>query len=210
MEQRITGRAKTMRQLRYAWILPVLMLLSGCSTSRLGRSWVAPGTEGLSFKRIAVVALTGQEVYRMQAEDALVSEMTNALASHTLLPGLHALRDTAAVVEALRGAGCDALVTLQMKSGHIKTEPEATDTRPATMGQAVDDYWTDPSTQTPESFASGQSFAVEVHLFDLRNGTLVWNGLAVEQGARDAAELIRMVRMDVLKDLRQRGLIPER
>jgi hypothetical protein len=35
----------------------------------------------------------------------------------------------------------------------------------------------------------------------------VWDGLAVEQDARDAADLVRMVRDDVMRDLRKRGLV---
>jgi len=195
--------------LLFFFLTVALVLLSGCATSSLGRTWAAPDAQATSFKKLAVVALTKQEVYRIQAEDALVEEMAgNGVASHTLLPGLTALRDTAAVLAALREAGCDGIVTVQLKSAAVRPDPNAKPlVTTATAGQAMDDYWVDPSVQETQSFAPGQHFAVEVHVFDLGKGTMIWNGLAIEQNARDAAELMRMVRQDVVKDLRKRGLI---
>jgi hypothetical protein len=192
-----------------AGVLLALLLATGCSETGLGRTWAAPDEQQLAFKKLAVVALTKQEVYRIQAEDALVQEMrTTSVASHTLLPGLQALRDTAAVVAALRAAGCDGLVTLQLKSGAVKPDPNAKPVATTTTtGEALDDYWVDPTAQETQSFAAGQYFAVEVHVFDLVKGKKVWDGLAVEQDARDVTELITMVRDDVLRDLRKRGLI---
>jgi hypothetical protein len=191
-----------------AGVLLALLLATSCSESGLGRTWAAPDEQQLAFKKLAVVALTKQEVYRIQAEDALVQEMrTTSVASHTLLPGLQALRDTAAVVAALRAAGCDGLVTLQLKSGAVKPDPNAKPVATTTTGEALDDYWVDPSMQETHSFAAGQYFAVEVHVFDLVKGKKVWDGLAVEQDARDVTDLITMVRDDVVRDLRKRGLI---
>jgi hypothetical protein len=46
-----------------------------------------------------------------------------------------------------------------------------------------------------------------VHVFDLVKGKKVWDGLAVEQDARDVTDLITLVRDDVVRDLRKRGLI---
>ncbi|HMC96744.1 MAG TPA: hypothetical protein VKG92_03780 [Flavobacteriales bacterium] len=190
-------------------VMILITLITGCASSGLGRTWAAPDAQATSFRKVAVIALTRQEVYRMQAEDALVQEMsTNGVASHNLLPGLNALRDTTAVIAALREAGCDGIVTVQLKSGAVRPDPNAPATPvTASAGQEMVDYWADPSTQTTESFAANQYFAVEVHLFDMAKGKMVWNGLAIEQGARDAAELMRMVRKDVVKDLRDRGLI---
>jgi hypothetical protein len=193
-----------------ALILP-LLLATGCADSGLGRTWAAPDAEARTYSKLAVIALTKQEVYRLQAEDAMVAEMGGrGVASHELLPGLNALRDTAAVVKALREAGCDGIVTLQLKSGTVKPDPNAKPVATGTTAtQAIDDYWVDPHAQETQSFAAGQYFAVEVHLFDLVKGKKVWDGLAVEQDARDAADLIRMVRQDVVRDLRKRGLIAE-
>lgn len=190
-------------------VISCIPLISGCATTGLGRTWAAPDAQATSFRKLAVIALTQQEVYRIQAEDGLVQEMpSNGVASHTLLPGLNALRDTAAVITTLRKAGCDGIVTVQLKSGRVRPDPNAPGTPvTASAGQAMDDYWTDPFAQEAESFAPNQYFAVEVHVFDMARGKMVWNGLAIEQNARDAADLMRMVRKDVVKDLRDRGLI---
>jgi hypothetical protein len=189
--------------------LIIVVLANGCASTGLGRSWAAPDAQTTSFRKLAVVALTKQEVYRMQAEDALVQEMpSNSVASHTLLPGLNALRDTAAVLAALRASGCDGLVTLQLKSGAVKPDPNAKPVETTTTaGQDIDDYWIDPGAQETQTFAADQYFAVEVHLFDLVKGKKVWDGLVIEQDARDVPDLIRMVRRVVLKDLRKRGLV---
>lgn len=192
-------------------LFPILLLASGCASSGMGRTWAAPDAQTRPFTKLAVIALTKQEAYRMQAEDALVAEMGGrGVASYTLLPGLQALRDTAAVLQAVRGAGCDGLVTLQLKSGNVKPDPNAKPVATGTSAaQELDDYWVDPSVQETQSFAAGQYFAVEVHVFDLKQGKKVWDGLAVEQDARDAADLVRMVRDDVMRDLRKRGLVAD-
>lgn len=188
-------------------ILPFApVLFTACGTTGLGRSWAAPDAQGTTFSKLAVVALTRQEVYRVQAEDALVAEMPNGVASHTLLPGLNQLNDTAAALATVRGAGCDGLVVLRLKSGPVRPDPNSGSATSGSAGQDMNDYWSAGGAQA-ESFAPGQYFAVDVRLFDLKKNKLVWSGLAVEQGARDAAELVSMVRADVVQDLRQRGLI---
>jgi len=194
--------------------MSMLLALSGCHTTNMGRSWAAPDAQGRSFTKLAVVALTKQEAYRMQAEDALVHEMHNGVASHTLLPGLNSLHDTATAIAALRAAGCDGVLILRLKSAAVRIDPNAAPTPAATpaasLGQDVDDYWIDPSAQETYSFLPGQYFAVDVRLFDLKDDKKVWSGLAVEQDARDVGQLVRMVRNDVLKDLRERGLIAKK
>lgn len=181
--------------------------IASCSQSGLGRSWAAPDAKGTTFTKLAVVALTRQEVYRTQAEDALVGEMSNGVASHTLLPGLNQLNDTAAALGTLRTNGCDGLVVMRLKSGAVRIDPNSPAPTSGSAGQDMNDYWVDPAQQHAESFAPGQHFAVDVRVFDLKNNKLVWSGLAVEESARDAADLVRMVRADVLRDLRSRGLI---
>jgi hypothetical protein len=189
-------------------IVPVIALLTvSCSTTGLGRSWAAPDAMAAPFAKLAVVTLTKQEVYRLQAEDALVAEMTNGVASHTLLPGLSALHDTATALATLRQAGCDGLVVLRLKSGQVRPDTRSGPATTNSAGQDMGDYWVDPSAQQAESFAPGQYFAVDVRVFNLTKSKLVWSGLAIEQGATDAAELVRMVRTDVVRDLKHRGLI---
>ncbi len=196
---------RTIRQLSI--VVLGATLAASCSTSGLGRSWAAPDATGGPFQKLAVVTLTKQEVYRVQAEDALVADMTNGVASHTLLPGLNQLNDTATALNTLRGAGCDGLVVLRLKSGPVKPDPNAAPVSSGTAGQDMNDYWVDPSQQQAESFAPGQYFAVDVRVFDLKKSKLIWSGLAVEHSARDAAHLVGMVRADVVSDLRKRGLI---
>ena len=190
-------------------LIPALFMsaLFACSTTGLGRSWAAPDARTTPFAKLAVVTLTQQEVYRVQAENALVAEMTNGVASHTLLPGLNSLRDTATALATLRQAGCDGLVVLRLKSAQVRPAAASGPATTSSAGQDMGDYWVDPSAQQAENFAPGQYFAVDVRVFDLTRSKLVWSGLAIEQGATDAAALVHMVRADVVRDLKQRGLI---
>jgi hypothetical protein len=71
----------------------------------------------------------------------------------------------------------------------------------------MDDYWVEPSAQQAEAFLPGQFFSVEVHVFDMAARKMVYNGLAIEQDARNTADLVRMVRRDVMEDLRQKGVV---
>jgi hypothetical protein len=184
------------------------LLLAGCASSNLGRSWVAPDAGGTTFKKLGVIALTNQEVYRREAEHALVQELgERGLASYMVLPELRSLRDTAAVVATLREAGCDGIVTLQLKSGKVRPDTK-TPPRPASSpAEVMDDYWVDPAAQEVSSFAPGQYFSVEVHVFDLAKRKMVYNGLVIEQDAKDTQDLVRMVREDVLRDLKKKGMV---
>lgn len=197
-----------MRSLPFLHAVLVAALLTGCASSNVGRSWVAPDAGGTAFSKIGIVALTNQEVYRREAEHALKEELgTRGLASYMLLPELRSLRDTAAVVATLREAGCDAIVTLQLKTGQVQPDTKATPAATASYGQVADDYWVDPSAQQTQTFAPGQYFSVEVHVFDLAKRKMVYNGLVIEQDARDTRDLVRMVREDVMKDLRAKGVV---
>ena len=188
-------------------ILVPCVLLSACAP-KLARTWSAPDVGELRFNKLAVVGLTDQEAYRIQAEDAIVEVLTvNAVASHTLQPEHTALRDTVRMVEAFRKAGCDGVVTLELKNQTVRTVAPAPDDTDA-LTEHLDDYWAEPSEQGTMDFASGQRMAVEVHVFDLKAGRMVYNTLAVETGAKDAADLVRRVREDVVRDLRKRGLVP--
>ncbi|MBL7965083.1 MAG: hypothetical protein JNM31_14710 [Flavobacteriales bacterium] len=182
-------------------------LLTSCANN-VGRSWVAPDMRTASLQKLGVVALTKQEVYRREAEWALAQELGDrGLASYTVLPELRALRDTAAVVRTLRENGCDGIVTLQLKSGKVRPDIRSAPRPAASPAQVMDDYWVDPSAQDVMAFAAGQYFTVEVHVFDLAKGGMVYNGLVVEQGARDTQDLVRMVRRTVMNDLRRKGVV---
>jgi hypothetical protein len=188
--------------------LALLPLLFSCASSNMGRSWVAPDAGGGPFTRLGIVAFTQQEVYRREAEYALQQELGDrGLSSYMVLPELKALRDTAQVVAKLKEAGCDGIVTLQLKSGNVQPDTKATPSTNASFGDVADDYWVDPSAQQAEGFAQGQYFSVEVHVFDLAKRQMVYNGLVVEQGARNTADLVRMVRRDVMDDLKKKGVV---
>ncbi|HRH71180.1 MAG: hypothetical protein JNL43_12065 [Flavobacteriales bacterium] len=188
--------------------ITLLLLTVSCASSNLGRSWVSPDAAGKQFKKLGVVALTNQEVYRREAEWALVQELgERGLASYQLLDGLNSLRDTANVVRTLQEAGCDGIVTLQLKSGRVRPDPAAAPSSNASVGTTMDDYWVDPSAQQAEAFLPGQFFSVEVHVFDMAARKMVYNGLAIEQDARNTADLVHMVRRDVMDDLRQKGVV---
>jgi hypothetical protein len=188
--------------------LALLPLFFSCATSNMGRSWVAPDAGGTPFKKLGIVALTQQEVYRREAEYALQLELgERGLSSYMVLPELKSLRDTAEVVAKLQEAGCDGIVTLQLKSGKVRPDPNAAPSATDSYGEVTDDYWVDPSAQQAEGFAEGQYFSVEVHVFDLAKRKMVYNGLVVEQDARSTADLVRMVRRDVMDDLKKKGVV---
>lgn len=188
--------------------LSLATLLFSCATSNMGRSWVAPDASGTQFTRLGIVAFTQQEVYRREAEYALQQELgERGVSSYMLLPELKSLRDTAKVVATLKEAGCDGIVTLQLKSGAVRPDNKPRNAEVPSYGQVSDDYWVDPSAQSTEGFANGQFFSVEVHVFDLTKRKMVYNGLVIEQNAKDAADLVRMVRRDVLEDLKSKGVV---
>lgn len=197
--------------MRLSSLLPLglcALLLAGCASSNLGRSWAAPDAGGTTFKKLGVIALTNQEVYRREAEHALAQELGDrGLASYMVLPELRSLRDTAAVVATLREAGCDGIITLQLKSAPVSPDTRSAASSTSSYGQVADDYWVDPSHQQPQTFAPGQYFSVEVHVFDLAKRRMVYNGLVIEQDAKDTQDLVRMVREDVMRDLKKKGMV---
>ena len=199
-----------MRSLRIPFLLFLCIptLLLSCATSRLGRSWADPDLGAAQFNKLGIVALTQQEVYRREAEFALQQELGDrGLSSYMVLPELTSLRDTARIVSELQKAGCDGIVTLQLKSGTVRPDTRAEPSSVTSYGQVADDYWLDPSAQRTETFAHGQFFSVEVHVFDLNKRKMVYNGLVIEENARNSGDLVRMVRRDVMEDLRRKGVV---
>jgi hypothetical protein len=96
-----------------------------------------------------------------------------------------------------------------LKSGAVRPDNKPRVAAAPSYGEVSDDYWVDPSAQTTEGFADGQFFSVEVHVFDLNKRKMVYNGLVIEQNAKDAADLVRLVRRNVMEDLKSKGVVKE-
>ena len=162
-----------------------LALLAGCAASRMVTQQANPDYVGKSFKSVMVVAVTADELVRRTYEDRIVAHLGKRGLKG--IPGYSVVASRGKVEEAeLRQAivrsGADAVLITRVtrvdrSSG---TVPGSTIAVGVGWGGFYGYYSTTWQTvSVPAQQASGPSWtATETRLFDAKNGTLAWTGIA--------------------------------
>ena len=190
----------------------------GCaSQTRLYDMWKDPAPPPGVIRKVFVIAVKKDPAARRIWEDGFVKELgergVSAIPSYSLFPD--ALPDTAAVVEAVRGQGFDAVVALHRAAE--ETVQEVTPGYVSTQPKTYLDPWTGVfHTYYEEVYYPGYVEEVEVvvHQIDVwstkEKGKLLWVGKAETYDASSNKEMSESAIDNVVKELADQGLIPER
>ena len=163
----------------------VLALLASCAASRMVTQQANPDYVGKSFKSVMVVAVTADELVRRTYEDRIVAHLGKRGLKG--IPGYSAVGSRGKVEEAeLRQAiarsGAEAVLITRVtqvdrSSG---TLPGSTIAVGVGWGGFYGYYSTTWQTiSVPAEQTTGQLWTLtETRLFDAKNGTLAWTGIA--------------------------------
>jgi len=184
-------------------VVAVMLALAGCShQTTLSTTWKGPNTAALSFKKVVVVVLNSSPGERRAQEDALVGEIKRAAAvqSYTLIPD-EQLKDVAAAKQKIVAEGFDAAVILRLVDARQQTT--VVPGNEATWdGQGYLSY-----KDTTGYVLTDTIVVVEVNLFSVPSGNLLWSGSSETLNPANARALAVEVARAAAAELRTQRLI---
>jgi hypothetical protein len=110
-------KEQPLKMLRPLVMFALIPTLAGCSTShRFKDSWTNPDVADEPFGKVMVLVADPDSSGRRWAEDLICNTMAlqgiNCAPSVEVLPKLHDLNNESKVIKALKGSGCDGVLTI--------------------------------------------------------------------------------------------------
>jgi len=179
-------------------MLAVTLLASaGCTTDRLVHSWTEPSVKKLEFNRVVAVAMTTDGPLRRLAESEMVRIIgPTGVASSQVLKDSE-MGDVETVRARLASEGFDGAITIRLVDVNTQVRT-ARDPVPVAYYQVwsyYSHYWI--ADRPPDYWTAEQTLQVEVNIYSLKDGKLLWTGTSetarprlVETLVKDVAELV--------------------
>lgn len=219
------------RPLRIALALLTLVpaaFLGGCGTTRMEATWHGQDVGQLRFRSVLVVSLLQDEDYRRMSEAALRDAIKRVpvTTSFELVPVAADLKDRAAITKAIRERGIEGVVTMRLVDQNTRAVTGSPSAVAVASGQYSDPVFDaypfydffyhafDAATyfQSQRNAYADRTFHVEIRIFDVASGKLVWAGLSKTTVSYTRANDVRALVTDVADVLRstlqQQGLVP--
>lgn len=188
-------------QMRQLTLLLGALLMSGIvnsSSDRLLSSWKDPAVKKLDFQRIVAVAMVSDGPTRRLAESEMVNIMgPKAVAASQVVPEAD-LQDADKVRVKLSAEGFDGAVTIRLVDAttKVRTARDPVPTSYYSMWGYYQFAWV--ADRPPDYYTADQKLQIEVNIYSLTSGKLVWSGTSeivrpqlVETGVRNVADLVR-------------------
>ena len=179
----------------------ITLLLSGIvsgASDRLLSSWKDPAVKKLDFQHIVAIAMVSDGPTRRLAESEMVNIMgPKAVAASQVIPE-DDLQDADKVRVQLSAKGFDGAVTIRLVDAttKVRTARDPVPTSYYSMWGYYQVVWI--ADRPPDYYTADQKLQIEVNIYSLTNGKLVWTGTSeilrpqlVETGVRNVAELVR-------------------
>lgn len=195
------------RSLAMWTLVAVLSTSAGCTTNRLVHSWTDPAVKKLEFDRIVAVAMTTDGPLRRLAETEMVRIIgPKAVAASQVLKDDE--RSNVDKVRAkLAAEGFDGAITMRLVDATTQVRT-ARDPVPTTYYQVWSYYglyWIEG--KGPDYVTVEQTLQVEVNIYSLKDGKLLWTGISETMQPRLVETLVKEVAELVQRRLRSEGLI---
>ena len=192
-----------------------LSLALGCSTTRMIESWKEPGLKAsdLSFQHVVAIAAVPKEAQQRIAEDAIVASATRTkvTAAYTLVT-----QQDRADVDRLRAVlqqhGIDGAITVRL-IGIDERETYVPGTSVYPGGYYGGGYYgyygrVGAPVYDPGYTRSDTYVKVEISLYDVAKGKLLWTGVSETLNPTVVEGLIRSIVAAAGKQLADEGLLP--
>jgi hypothetical protein len=199
------------RLIRLASLAAVLFAATGCATTKLTSTWVAPGAQPLNpDKKAIAIMITDRESSRLAVEDAMVKTMqkrgVNAIASYTILPAA-IVRDTARAHAILIQEDVDAVIALRV----LGKEQQTTYTPGTAYYGSTWGYWGYGwgAVYSPGYMSTDQIVTVETLVFSVSQNKLVWASQSETTNPSNIDAFVGELSQVVGGELRKAGLVPK-
>ena len=180
-----------MRMSKSIWVLLLVvavMILTGCSSTRLVSSWNDEAVPGGTFKKPLVLAISNKEAIRGKLEDKFVRELraigVEGLQSYRIFTDLKGVNHTT-ILNRLPDLGLDCalvvhLVDLKKETVIVPGQTNLYPTGAYTMPGHYNSFGTYyaqsyNAVNSPAYSYESKIYTLETNLYDARNGKLVWS-----------------------------------
>ena len=154
----------------------LIVLLAGCSSTKLVNLWTDPKYTGPPFKKILVLGMSERPGERRLFEEEFVRRLdmrhgVDAVPSTGLIDEQSEL-DTERITEAIKGTGIDAVLVTRLVS-----EEKRKRNQPARSGSFDDYYFRASRTIRSKDYITEHTIAkLETNVYTAETMTLVWSG----------------------------------
>jgi hypothetical protein len=196
------------------WIA-VVLLMTGCASTRLRTTWVNPNASSVSIHRVVAIALSNDPVRRRMMEASMVAQIrekapgVTAIESSTLINDQD-LRNEEAVRGLLERADVDA--ELVMRVTGVRRSDVYVPGQTTYVPEYYRTFWGYYRYWTPIAYQPGyvepqRDVQVETELYAKPNGDLMYSALSRTLNPGSAADLAQDATSVVAEDLNARGLL---
>jgi hypothetical protein len=182
-----------------------LSLTLGCYTPRLETTWRNANIEPVSYRKLAVVVLSGSPGERRAIEDEIVNEIraTPAVASYPFVKDVE-VRNRDTVVQRLQNHNCDAAMIVRLI---VPDNPHSYVPGKDNYFTSTTDYTYEPPRITPRADTVDAPVRAEVSLYSVADGRLLWAGSGSSRAPVNARRLATGVARASVAELRGQGLV---
>lgn len=195
---------------RLLTLLPVALLLSSCSSTRVVTQWRDPATTQLRFSKVLALCITKEQSVRRAAEGELCKQISSVECKPAYLAIPDSMiekgeRDEAKAL--VKRSGFDGAVVIRV----VDTREKVTYV-PPTYGPTFWGYygyaW--PMAYDPGYYRTDQILRLETSIYSLTQDQLLWVGTTETMNPRSMPETIEEVAKAVRDELEREKLIPSR
>jgi hypothetical protein len=194
-----------------AAVLAILLILSGCASSKIVNQWSDPDYRPAAFRNLVVLGVSEQASIRRSFEDEFVAQLKaegiEATPSYKLLAE-EGQANEARVTQAIKQAGADGAIITRLVRVDRRTQvsPGRYEPFPAYgfyrgYSSAWRGYYEPPRVYNYEVYVS------ETSLYDLGKDRMVWAGTVTTTAPDDINEEIRTYVKVVLNAVKEKKLL---
>ena len=193
-----------------------LLVTAGCAATRLQHAWIAPDVTSLRIHKVVAIALSRNPGRRRAMEASMVDQLrrtapqVQATQSSTIISDAD-LRNEDRVREQLQKAGFDAEIVMRV------TDVNRSDVYVPGTTTFVPEYYRTfwgyyrywvPIAYQPGYVERDRDVQVETALYSTaRDGQLVYSAMSRTLNPSSAADLAKDVTHEVVKDIKDKGLL---
>lgn len=188
-----------------------LMVLQGCSSTKLVTSWTDKDYQGEKLHKVLVIGMVRDDLMRRHFEDQFVGKLVQdgreAEASYVYMPSLQDYKEEGRLETLVRKIGADAVLitTLKDVEKRKKYVPPRVDYVPSLYGGYGYYVQSMQPIYTPGYERTDKVVQLETKVFSVKTGKMIWAGATESFNPSSTGKIIdELVRL-VVSDMKKAG-----
>ena len=184
---------------RSTWMVLVLALASGCTSTHLVSTWRDPSFAGpIEFKKVLAVAVRPDDTTRRTAEDAMVRQIGpgRCVAGYQVVNEADRV-DASRLLEKAKSLNADGLITMRIISVRVES----------TWEPGFAPYYNRAVVAPPAYLEVDRTVRVETRIYSVSEEKLIWSGLSDTVDLSSIDKSIEEISKAVRDELRKEKLL---